>query len=32
VAWLFKAVDTNTSVAELRLTNLINYLEGIQAK
>jgi mono/diheme cytochrome c family protein len=29
---LFKAVDTSSSVAELRLTNLINYLEGIQAK
>ena len=29
---LFKAVDTSNSVAQLRLTNLIKYLEGIQAK
>lgn len=29
---LFNAVDTSKSVAELRLTNLIKYLEQIQAK
>jgi mono/diheme cytochrome c family protein len=29
---LFKAVDPSTSVAELRLTNLIRYLEEIQTK
>jgi hypothetical protein len=29
---LFKAADTSSSVAELRLTNLIKYLEQIQAK
>lgn len=29
---LFKAVDTSSSVAELRLTNLIKYLEEIQVK
>ena len=29
---LFKAVDTSDSVAELRLTNLIKYVESIQAK
>ena len=29
---LFKAVDTSSSVAELRLTNLVKYIEEIQAK
>jgi len=29
---LFKAVDSSTSVAELRLANLVKYLEEIQAK
>jgi mono/diheme cytochrome c family protein len=29
---LFKSVDTSGSVAELRLTNLVKYLEDIQAK
>jgi mono/diheme cytochrome c family protein len=29
---LFKQVDTSSSVAELRLANLVKYLEAIQAK
>jgi mono/diheme cytochrome c family protein len=29
---LFKAVDTSDSVAELRLTNLIKYIDNIKAK
>jgi mono/diheme cytochrome c family protein len=29
---LFKAADSSSSVAELRLTNLIKYIEEIQAK
>jgi len=29
---LFKQVDTSSSVAELRLTNLVDYLERMQAK
>jgi len=29
---LFRAADNSTSIAELRLTNLLKYLDEIQAK